>query len=80
MVSKKMLVVADPVFDYRDMRLQSQNTTISRQNEYQMRLVRSVGENWQRGGGEDPTFRRLASTGHLADKLKLSFGKNVDIL
>lgn len=79
MDKEKMLVVADPVFELADARVKGKKTLFAQRDGYQMNLMRAVGENWQSVKKESP-FPRLSVTGLLAEKLRHSYGKSVDVL
>ena len=71
--SKPMLVVADPVFEVADARLQGK-TYLAKTTNYQMNLMRAVEEE----GGF--SFPRLKETSVLAKRLDKIFNNKVDVL
>lgn len=75
---EKMLVVADPVFDLADGRIQKK-MEVAKPDDFQLNLRRVVGENWQTSKKET-VFPRLEATGRIADELGKSYGKAVDLL
>ncbi|MGH7966641.1 MAG: CHAT domain-containing protein, partial [Candidatus Binatia bacterium] len=78
--NEKLLVVADPVFDLADARLEGGRILVARRGEYQMGLMRAVED--YRGGkaGAKLTFSRLENTGHLLTQLQRAYGQGVDTL
>jgi CHAT domain-containing protein/Tfp pilus assembly protein PilF len=79
-VSDKMLVVADPVFELSDERVQGRKDLIAQQpDESRMRLMRVVGENLQ-GSKAKTELPRLSSTSRLGEKLRRSYGSNLEVL
>ena len=71
--TKPMLVVADPVFDVADARVQGK-TSLAKVTEYQMNLMRAVEDE----GGF--SFPRLEQTSVLAGRLDKNFNNSVDVL
>ncbi|MCK4469195.1 MAG: tetratricopeptide repeat protein [Desulfobacterales bacterium] len=70
---KPMLVVADPVFNVADVRVQGK-TYLAKVTEYQMNLMRAVEDE----GGF--SFPRLEETSVLAKRLDKIFDRKVDVL
>lgn len=71
--TKPMLVVADPVFDVADARVQGK-TFLAKVTKYQMNLMRAVKDE----GGF--SFPRLEQTSVLARNLNKNFNNRVDVL
>ncbi|MBI3798436.1 MAG: tetratricopeptide repeat protein, partial [Deltaproteobacteria bacterium] len=77
--NKKILVVADPVFDLADARLGGKHEQLAKSDAYQG-LRRAVAD-YRKGGREGaPLFPRLENTGQLPESLKLSYGTGIDAL
>ena len=72
----KLLIVADPVFDESDPRIEKQEIAFLEKNEYQLSLMHAVEEDWNRS----VKFKRLETGSQLARELKESLGQEVDIL
>lgn len=53
---------------------------MAQRDEYQMRLIRVMEEEWKGGQAKGPAFPRLITTGRLAEKLKGSYRDGVEIL
>ena len=78
--SDKMLVLADPVFDLTDARLENQSTLLAQKpDEYQMHLRRAVAEGFK-GLDAKPEFGRLYATRQLGEKLGGIYPGSIEVL
>jgi tetratricopeptide (TPR) repeat protein len=73
----RLLVIADPIFDTKDARVDKPATRTAAsggvKHVYQLMNVT------KKGGGEEIEFNRLPLTGELADGLKEMYGENSDV-
>ena len=76
----KMLVLADPVFDLTDARLEGFSDLLAQKtDEYQMHLRNAVAEDFKSPDAK-PEFGRLNATRQLGDKLRSIYGGSIEVL
>ncbi|MEW6265662.1 MAG: CHAT domain-containing protein, partial [Thermodesulfobacteriota bacterium] len=75
---RAMFVLADPVFDQKDARVQGQ-VQVAQRNEFQIQMMRAIAEPGV-GLVRGLSFPRLAETGVLAQQLGKQFGGQTSVL
>ena len=79
-LSNRMLVVADPVFDLTDARLEGFSDLLAQKTDkYQMHLRNAVAEGFKSPDAK-PKFGRLNATRQLGEKLRGIYGGSIEVL